>query len=272
MSKRKIVLIDQSKCNGCGECIPNCKEGAIQIIDGKARLISDYFCDGLGACLGHCPMDAIKIEEREAEDYNESKVMDKIAQQGENTIKAHLQHLKEHNEVKLLQEAIIYLNQHNLSVPETEMDKPLPCGCPGSAMVSFEREDNRKENVNVNVSSELTQWPVQLHLVPVNAPFLNNSHLLIAADCTAYALGNFHNEFLQRKKLLIACPKLDDTVMYKQKLVEMFKNNNFKSITVLIMEVPCSSGLYRLVQESINESGKQIPLIKEVISMRGDIL
>jgi ferredoxin len=270
MSKRNIVLIDHDKCNGCGECIPNCKEGALQIIDGKARLISDYFCDGLGACLGHCPVDAIKIEEREAEDYNESKVMDKIVEQGENTIKAHLLHLKEHNEIKLLQEATAYLKQHNIDIPEIKEEKPLPCGCPGSVMVDFEREENNHENVNV--TSELTQWPVQLHLVPANAPFLNNSHLLIAADCTAYALGNFHNQFLQRKKLIIACPKLDDTEMYKQKLVEMFQKNTFKSVTVVIMEVPCCSGLYRLVQESIQESGKQIPLIKEVISIRGEVL
>lgn len=220
MSVRKIVEIDESKCNGCGECIPNCMEGALQIIDGKARLLSDYFCDGLGACLGHCPMDAITVEEREAEEYSEKKVM----------------------------------------------EKKMMNGCPGS------REQNIQRGEAMDSGSELTQWPIQMHLVSPHAPFLNNSHLLIAASCSAFTLGGFHSQLLHGKKLIIACPKLDRTEGYLEKLVEIFKTNTIKSVTVAIMEVPCCGGLQRLVEEAIAQSGKNIPLITETISIQGEIL
>ena len=274
MAKRKIVNIDESLCNGCGECIPNCQEGALQIIDGKARLISDYFCDGLGACLGHCPMDAITIEERDAESYDETKVMDTIVLKGPNTIKAHMQHLKDHNEHDLLKEAITYLQNHQIPLPDlSSTAKVLSCACPGTMVRNIETESHIQADSNscASIPSELAQWPIQLHLVPTNAPFLNGTHLLIAASCSAFSAGCFHNNLLKNKKLLIACPKLDNTGPYLDKLVQIFQNNHLKSITVAIMEVPCCTGLYRLVEEAVKLSGINIPLIKKVISIQGTI-
>lgn len=271
MQKRKIVNIDESLCNGCGDCIPNCQEGALQIIDGKARLISDYFCDGLGACLGHCPMDAITIEEREAEPYNETKVMETIVKQGPNTIKAHMKHLLDHQEHELLAEAKDYLLKLNLPIPElNDCSEDLPCGCPGTMVQNLEstKIDSKKQETG----SELSQWPIQLHLVPPSASFLKNAHLLIAASCSAFSLASFHSDLLRRKKLVIACPKLDNTDPYLDKLVQIFQQNQLKSITVAIMEVPCCTGLYSLVQEALKLSGKEIPLIKEVIGIKGNIL
>jgi ferredoxin len=259
--KRKIIHIDEEKCNGCGLCLPNCPEGAIQIIDGKARLISDLFCDGLGACLGHCPLDAITIEEREAEPYNERRVMENIMKCGENTIKAHLQHLEEHNETKFLNEAKEYLKEQGVEI------KMEPCGCPGAAIKEIKPEDTN----NVEQTSSLRQWPVQLNLLPPNAPFFENSHLLVAADCVPFANANFHKDLLNGKSLVIGCPKLDNIDDYKEKLTEIFKSNKIKSVTVAIMEVPCCSGLFITVQEAIKESGKEIPLIKEIVSLSGEI-
>jgi NAD-dependent dihydropyrimidine dehydrogenase PreA subunit len=272
MAVRKIVKIEDTKCNGCGECIPNCREGALQIIDGKARLLSDYFCDGLGACLGHCPMDAITVEEREAQEYSERKVMEKIITQGENTLIAHLSHLKDHNEIKLLNEAISFLNEKNMKVPNYEKEKKVHQGCPGSREVNIQRNENESNIGAVSNQSELTQWPIQMHLVSPRAPFFNNSHLLIAASCSAFTMGGFHRELLHNKKLIIACPKLDRTEPYLEKLVEIFKNNTIKSVTVAIMEVPCCGGLQHLVQEAVTQSGKNIPLIVETISLQGEIL
>lgn len=271
MAVRKIVEIDDSKCTGCGECIPNCMEGALQIIDGKARLLSDYFCDGLGACLGHCPMDAITVEEREAEEYSEQKVMEKIITQGENTLIAHLSHLKDHNETGLLKEAIDYLKEKNMKIPTYEKEKTMHQGCPGSREVNIHRSESDSMG-SISSTSELTQWPIQMHLVSPRAPFFNNSHLLIAASCSAFSFGGFHRELLHGKKLVIACPKLDRTEPYLEKLTEIFKNNNIKSVTVAIMEVPCCGGLHHLVQEAIAQSGKNIPLILETISINGEIL
>ena len=271
MIKRKIVEIDEDKCNGCGLCIPNCHEGALQIIDGKARLISDLFCDGLGNCLGHCPQDAIKIVEKEAEPYDEKKVMEKISKQGENTIKAHLQHLKDHNETKFLNQAIEYLNENNIKNPlenmeETKMEKDLPCGCPGSAM----REVNTEEDASSNAeqSSALRQWPVQLNLLPAQAAFFENSHLLVSADCVPFANPNFHSKLLNGKSLVIGCPKLDDIEDYTEKLTEIFKQNKIKSVTVAIMEVPCCHGMLAAVEEAVEASGKKIPVIQETIGVK----
>ena len=279
MSTRKIVRIDEEKCTGCGDCIPNCQEGALQVIDGKARLISDIFCDGLGACMGHCPVDAIKIEEREAEPYSEEKVREMIVKQGPNTIKAHLQHLLDHNETGYLLEAFDYLTKHKLPIPELDEDACSTCGggscssgvCPGSAVQDFGSSFSTEASVQ-NVPSELTQWPVQLHLIPVQAPFWNQADVLIAADCTAYSYGNFHSDFLRGKKLIIACPKLDDTNLYLDKLTQFFQLNQIKSITILMMEVPCCSGLVSLVKEAMKRANKSIPLFHHTLSVKGEIL
>ncbi len=274
MVKRNIIKIDEEKCNGCGLCIPNCPEGALQIIDGKARLISDLFCDGLGACIGHCPQDAITIEEREAEEYDEKKVMENIVKQGKNIIKAHLEHLKEHGEVKYLKQALEVLKEKNIDNPleEKEMQhkNSLPCGCPGTQL----REVNAGSDAadNTKQASALRQWPVQLSLLPVQAPFFQDSHLLVASDCVPFANPNFHSKLLHGKSLVIGCPKLDDIERYTEKLTEIFKNNTIKSITVAIMEVPCCSGMHMAVEEAVEASGKNIPIIKETITVEGNII
>ncbi len=269
MVKRKIVEIDEEKCNGCGLCIPDCPEGAIQIIDGKARLISDLYCDGLGACIGTCPEGAIKVVEREAQPYNEKKVMKNIVKKGANTIKAHLQHLKDHKEENYLKQAIDFLKKNNIENPleEKKMKDDLPCGCPGTAMREVNKESDASENLEQN--SALRQWPVQLSLLPAQAPFFENSHLLVSADCVPFAHPNFHSKLLHEKSIVIGCPKLDDVEEYKEKLTEIFKQNNVRSVTVAIMEVPCCFGLYAAVEEAVEESGKNIPIIKEVISVDG---
>ena len=270
--KRKIIKIDEEKCTGCGVCIPNCKEGALQVIDGKARLISDLFCDGLGACMGHCPEGAITIEEREAEPYDEIKTMVKnIIPAGENTIKAHLEHLQEHNQKEYLEQAKKVLKEKKIKISKLGEDKmeTSQCGCPGAAIREVNKEN--RDVKNTEQSSALRQWPVQLKLLPAQAPFFENSHLLVAADCVAYANANFHSKLLNGKSLVIGCPKLDDVEAYKEKLTEIFKANKIKSVTVAIMEVPCCFGMYAAVEEAVKASGKKVPIIKEVISVGGEI-
>lgn len=275
-AKRQIIRIDEDKCTGCGECIPNCPEGALQIIDNKARLISDLFCDGLGACIGHCPEGAIATEEREAEPYDERRVMANIVKQGANTIKAHLKHLKDHRQDEYLQQAIDFLNEKHIKVPLEQAGHkvaPVPCGCPGSAMRSFtpKKDVAPKSAPSTRAESQLTQWPVQLMLVPPGAPFLKNSDLVIAADCVSYACANFHQDFLKGKSLLIACPKLDDTEIYLDKLTQMFKVSDIKSITLVHMEVPCCFGLVHLVKQAMTASGRDIPVKEVTISIQGEI-
>lgn len=277
MSKRKIVKINEEKCNGCGQCIPSCPEGAIQIIDGKARLVSDLFCDGLGACLGECPLGAITIEEREAEPYSERKVIEKIAKQGENVVKAHLEHLKDHGENEYLEEALKYLKEQGLKNPLESSDQPQEkkefCGCPGAKMIDFREEGEAQPAASSEIKqkSELRQWPVQLMLVPPNAPYFNQADLLITADCVPFASPNFHDSFLKGKTLVIGCPKLDDIEFTREKITEILKLNEIKSITVVHMEVPCCFGLTRAVEEALKASGKDIPLTKIIISLQGEV-
>lgn len=270
---RKIITIDESKCDGCGHCVPECHEGALQIIDGKARLISDLFCDGLGSCLGHCPQGALEIVEREAEPYNESKVMDYIVRGGANVIKAHLEHLIDHNELDFVTEAIEYLNEHNIPIPDLKKDKVQHSGCPGSAEISFENKIESENEDGGTRPSHLTQWPIQLHLVSPQANYYRNSDLLLAADCCGFAYPDFHKDFLKSKSLAIACPKLDSNKnVYLEKLTEMINNSSLKSITVLIMQVPCCSGLLQLAQQAIDVSERDIPLHLKVIGIDGTVL
>ncbi len=289
MAKRKIIKIDNEKCTGCGLCIPNCPEGAIQIIDNKARLISDLFCDGLGACLGHCPEGAIIIEEREAEKYDESKVMANIVTHGKNTIKAHLLHLKSHGEMDLLREAIGYLAKNNpeINVPELVHGEEAGHGggCPGSRM-----QDLRKGGLSAfgeispsklggegqqgkkaeNTESEIQNWPVQIMLVPVHAPYFKGADLLISADCVPFAYPNFHQELLKGKILLIGCPKLDDNDLYAEKLGQIIKENDIKTVTVAHMEVPCCFGILQSVEKAIEFSGKNIAMKEATIGVKGN--
>ena len=277
MAKRKIIKIDEKKCTGCSLCIPNCPEGALQMIDGKARLISDLFCDGLGACIGHCPEGAITIEEREAEPYDEKKVMKNIVKQGKNVIRAHLEHLKGHGETEYLKQAIQVLKKKGIENPLHVAAHAHMHGsseCPSLKVVDFRKEDkpHKKAKSAPSGISQLKQWPIQIKLVPAFAPYLKDADLLIAADCVPFAYAGFHDDLLKGKVLLIGCPKLDDAEFYKEKITQILKNNNIKSITCAHMEVPCCFGLVNIVKSAISLSGKNIPFKKVIISIKGDKL
>lgn len=276
MAKRKIINIDDKKCNGCGLCIPNCPEGAIQIIDGKARLVSDLFCDGLGACLGHCPEGAITIEEREAEKYDERKVMENIVKAGPNVVKAHLDHLRDHNEQAYLKTALEYLKEKNINIKEEGGSHMAHHGggCPGMQVVDARNEQRAGGSAaQVSAGSELRQWPIQLHLLNPHAPYFQDADLLIAADCVAFSFGNFHQRFLKGKTLVILCPKLDDGLdIYLERLTSIFKDNNIKSVTVAHMEVPCCFGTLQLVEDAVKKSGKNIVIKEYTVSLKGEII
>lgn len=271
--KRRIIKIDEEKCNGCGVCIPDCPEGALQVIDGKARLISDLFCDGLGACIKACPQDAMLIEEREAEPYDEYKVMENVVKGGKNVIKAHLKHLKEHGENKLFDQAIDFLKKNDFDVPEIEEDK-LPCGCPGTMQKQLKRtKSDSTQNNGVKISSQLSNWPIQLKLLNPNAPYLNKADLLIAADCTAFSYPNFHGKFLSGKVLIMLCPKLDvDINSYVDKLADIFERQDIQSVTIVRMEVPCCGGVEMIVKEALDKAGKTMMIKDYTISLEGEII
>lgn len=276
MAKRKIIKIDQEKCNGCGNCIPNCPEGALQVIDGKARVISDLFCDGLGACIGHCPLGAIEIEEREAKPYDEKKVMENIVKQGDNTIKAHLKHLKDHGEEEFLRQAQEVLRKKKISVElDDKPEESLPCGCPGSKVMDLREEPSCCEEAGLSAAqtpTQLRQWPVQITLVPPRAPYLKNADILIAADCVPFAYPDFHREMLKGKALLVGCPKLDDTDAYAAKLAQIIKENAPKSVTYAHMEVPCCYGLVGVIKEAIAASGRRVPFHDITVGIKGGVL
>jgi NAD-dependent dihydropyrimidine dehydrogenase PreA subunit len=272
---RKIIKIDEEKCDGCGNCVPECHEGALQIIDGKARLISDLFCDGLGACLGNCPVGALTVEEREAEPYDEKKVMHYIAAGGVNVIKAHLVHLRDHQEFEYLTLALEYLRDNQIDNPlssnELEENKSH-CGCPGSQEMGIENINENETETDSRVS-HLRQWPIQFHLVSPTAAYYKNSDLLLAADCCGFVYPDFHKDFLKGKSLAIACPKLDSNKqVYLDKLVTMINESKLKSITALIMQVPCCGGLVQLVQQAMDLSNRKIPVRVVVLSHTGEIL
>lgn len=231
---RKIIKINEEKCNGCGLCAQACHEGAIGMVNGKAKLLREDYCDGLGDCLPACPTGAIIFEMREAPAYNEQAV--KAAQQAKHTEKA-----------------------------------PLPCGCPGSQSKTIVRENSATPATQSPATSQLHQWPVQIKLVPIKAPYFDGANLLIAADCTAYAYGDFHNRFIKNHITLIGCPKLDEGD-YTQKLTEIIRQNNIKSVTIVRMEVPCCGGIQMAAQNALKASGKFIPWQVVVIGTDGRIL
>jgi len=235
---RKIVKIDEEKCNGCGVCAPACAEGAIEIIDGKARLVSETYCDGLGACLGECPQGAISIEERESEQFDEEAVKQ-------------------------------YLEAKN---PDSE---ELACGCPSSTVTQFQgmtKIDHKGKGTEESVSgSMLRHWPVQLTLVPPTAPFLQDADLVLSGDCVPFAYADFHRQFIKDHALLVACPKLDDFKAHQAKLTEILRRSSVKSITVVKMEVPCCSGLVHMAKQAISASGKDIPLREVTVGVMGEI-
>ena len=229
---RKIIRIDEEKCNGCGACAETCHEGAIKMIDGKAKLTREDYCDGLGDCLPACLVNAISFEEREAPAYDEA--------------------------------AVRAAKQKNTA-------QPLPCGCPGTQSKAIKRDDTSAAAVSGTVESQLRQWPVQIKLVPVNASYFDNANLLIAADCTAYAYGNFHNEYIRNHITLIGCPKLDEGD-YTDKLTQIISNNNIKSVTIVRMEVPCCGGLENAAKQALQASGKFIPWRVVIVSTDGRIM
>lgn len=271
--KRSIIKIDEDKCTGCGECIPGCPEGALQVIDGKARLVSDLFCDGLGACIKDCPTGAMQIEEREAEPYDEYKVMVNVAKGGKNVIKAHLKHLKDHGENKLFAKAVDYLKQNNIEVPNIEEEK-LPCGCPGTMQKDLRKANTEQAaNVNTQIASQLNNWPIQLKLLNPNAPYLHKADLLIAADCTAFSYPNFHSRFLKGKILIMLCPKLDSDInSYVEKLADIFEKQDINSVTIVRMEVPCCSGVEMIVKSALEKAQKAMIVKDYTISIEGEIL
>ncbi len=274
---RDMVVIDEEKCNGCGLCVPNCPEGALQVIDGKVRLVSDLLCDGLGACVGECPVGALKLEKKEAEPYDEKKVMKNIIKAGENTIKAHLKHLYEHGQMEYLKQAIEFLEKNGVKIPdykEANMNFDNFSGCPGSRMMYFRNDDNHNEHKSsIQQKSELRQWPIQLHLISPLAPYFTKADLLLAADCTAFAFGNFHFDFLKGKAIAIGCPKLDENQeIYEEKITVLIDEAKINSITVVIMEVPCCVGLLNIAQNAAKKTKRKIPIKSVIIGIKGEVL
>lgn len=235
--KRKIIRIDEELCDGCGSCVPSCAEGAIEVVDGKARVAAEKYCDGLGACLGECPKGALTIEQREAEEFDEKAVEEHLSSREERE------------------------PSHKILMAQ---------GCPSARLQTFAPKPLNEETPSQ--ASALLHWPVQIKLVPPTAPFLKGASLLVAADCAPVAYPNFHRDFLKGKAVMIGCPKFDDVQGYVEKFADIFRSANIKSVTVLDMEVPCCSALPRIVQRGMELAGKNVPLEEVVISARGEIL
>ncbi|MEJ2717906.1 MAG: 4Fe-4S binding protein [Deltaproteobacteria bacterium] len=241
---RKIIEIDEELCDGCGNCIVACAEGALELIDGKATLVSDVYCDGLGACLGECPTGALKIIEREAPEFDEEAVEERLA---------------------------------SLKLGEKQTaEAPLPHGCPSARIQTIDRPtpcQTANEPVTyASAESALSHWPVQIRLIPPTAPFLKNADLLVTADCTPVAYAGFHRDFLDGKVVMVGCPKFDDTQSYLEKFTEIFKTADIHSITTVFMEVPCCHGLPTIVKRAMELAGKNIPMENIIIGVRGEIL
>jgi len=274
---RKIIKIDETKCDGCGLCIPNCPEGALKVIDGKARLVSDLLCDGLGACLGECPRGAITVEERAAAAYDETEVMKHMLPLGMNTVKAHLAHLKAHGQGEYLGQALEFLRKRGIESPmdkgEHMKQEKSPCGCPGAKAMSFDDGEGREEcGGAAEVKSRLRQWPVQLHLVSPSAPYFKKADVVLAADCAAYAYGDFHNRFLKGKALAIACPKLDEgQENYLAKLTALFDEAGINTLTVITMEVPCCGGLLHMAKTALAAAKRKAPVKHIVMGLQGGV-
>jgi len=253
--KRTVVKIDEKLCNGCGICVTGCHEGALQMIDGKAVMVSDLYCDGLGACIPECPQGAISLEEREAEAYNEEAVMERIAPKGDKVILAHLKHLQDHGETGFMNQGIDYLKKHNIKVDLSSLFPTVS-----------------KDNTFVPVMHKAVNFPFQLHLInPLNSVFAE-ADLLLAADCTAFTATGFHNRFLKDKVLAIACPKLDSNrESYIEKLAVMIDQTKIETLTVLVMDVPCCSGLMELVRRAREKCQRYIPVKKVIITVKGNV-
>jgi NAD-dependent dihydropyrimidine dehydrogenase PreA subunit len=253
---RKMVRIDEEKCNGCGLCVPACAEGAIRIIDGKARLVADNLCDGLGACLGDCPVDAITVEEREADEFDEAAVEKHLKEIGRE-VQPHLNHPAAAHAGGCPSAAV-----QSFAAPGG--------GCPSARMMTLDKPAAEETAAVDSRPSRLAQWPIQLHLVPPTAPFFKGADVLLAADCAPFAYADFQEELLKGKALAIACPKLDNTEPYVEKLTAMITQSNIRSLTVVHMEVPCCNGLIFMARKAIADSGRNIPFETVCIGIRGD--
>ncbi|MBN1832647.1 MAG: 4Fe-4S binding protein [Deltaproteobacteria bacterium] len=240
---RKIIEIDEELCNGCGQCVPSCAEGALEIIEGKAKLVAEVYCDGLGACIGECPTGALTVTERKADEFDEEAVE-------------------------------VFLRSKDKETPAQE--EAMACGCPSSQIRDFAStgacEDANQPIQQQSQNSALVHWPVHIKLVPPTAPFLKGADLLVAADCTPVAYPDFHRDFLKGKAVMVGCPKLDDAEEYVQKFADVFKVAEIKSVSVLVMEVPCCQGLPVIIRKGMEKAGKNIPMEKLVISTRGDLM
>lgn len=235
MALRNIVIIDEEKCNGCGDCVSACAEGAIEVIDGKAKLVSEIYCDGLGACLGNCPMDAITVEKREAAEFDEEATNAYLAE-------------------------------------KAKAESPSPCQCPGTLAKTLSPKAEPTSDAATPAPSQLAQWPVQLKLVSPQAPYFANADLLLVADCVPFAMGDFHDKLLKNHSIAIGCPKLDDSAFYIDKLAEIIKANNLNSLKIVHMEVPCCFGLTQIAKEAIIKSQCKIPFEDVTISLAGGVI
>jgi Pyruvate/2-oxoacid:ferredoxin oxidoreductase delta subunit len=280
--KRDIIKIDEDLCNGCGLCVMGCHEGALQIIEGKARLVNELFCDGLGACIGECPEGAIEIEHREAEDYNEIKTMNNLLLTSEATVVAHLEHLRSHNAMEFYNQGVQYLNELNRTDIIEKLGKqkmhqehghqPGACGCQGSAERTIKPTEIRPVSRTRN-QTELSHWPVQLHLVNPSAGFFKDSELVVMSTCGPIASANVHTDYLAGRSVVVACPKLDRTDPYAEKLAGIIQNANLRKIIVVIMEVPCCAGLSKIVKEGRMLSGIEDLIIEEhTLSLEGELI
>ena len=249
--KRKIITIREELCDGCGNCVIACSEGALQIVEGKARLVREDFCDGFGDCMGECPTGALQIEERESKPFDI------------NATKAYL--LKTQGG-----EAVLRMEEAQKKHEEKE-NNPLVCGCPSSMAHSISRTPSTVAFKQQSSAPQLSNWPVQIHLLPVKAPYYNEAELLVAADCCAYAHAGFHNDFMKGRTVAIGCPKLDDAAAYEEKLTAILRENDIQSVTVARMEVPCCGGLVSLVNEAVKKSDKNIPVRSVTIGIKGEM-
>ena len=268
--ERQIIRIDEDKCDGCGICCNGCPEGALQLIDGKARLVSEITCDGLGACVGECPTGAITVERREAAAYDERTTLDGILPKGASTLRAHLKHLFEHGQTTYLAQALDHLKALGQPVPEYR-EKVVHQGCPGSAPRSLVRIPGAAV-AKGGLVSQLGQWPVQLHLISPMNPDFRGADLLLAADCVAFAMPDFNQRWLPGKKLAIACPKLDQGMeIYRDKLTALVDEAEVSTISVMIMEVPCCGGLLRLAQDAVSRATRKVPVKAIIVGIDGEI-
>ena len=280
--KRQIIKIDEAKCNGCGACVTGCPEGAIQLVNGKAKVVNEVLCDGLGACIGECPQGAITIEEREAMPYSERLVIENIVKEGEQAVRDHLTHLKSHGQHSYFMEAMDYLRSNNIAVDISAVAGHQghghgAGGCPGSKMLDMRALANQARPQDASNSarpqSRLANWPVQLKLLNPDAPYLKGAELLISADCAPFAFANFHERFLKGKVLIMFCPKLDEDLDgYVEKLAHIFSTQDIKSVSIVRMEVPCCGGVERLVTSALNKSGRHILMKEYTISIGGEIV